>query len=159
MVGGITLDTASVLTATTINSWTSTVVISSDGDLSVPVFTPVIFKVTAAPWTFNPSTANSPMWTVGIFTFSLDSDKFIQYYDAVKKVNTLSIAGTGTIKATGYDETAYVWNFSSQDPGAGNPKTFSFSASALGVPDGGATCMMLGSVLSALSMIKRKFLV
>jgi hypothetical protein len=107
----------------------------------------------AQPWIFNPSTATPHLWSVGGFTFDLMSSTIV-HQDAT----FLSISGQGTVTGPpGFDATSMTWAFSTQNSDGKPHMTFSFSAngsSGTGVPDGGATVMLLGAALGALGMAR-----
>lgn len=72
------------------------------------------------------------------------------------------VSGTGTVSGNGYTPTTLSWSFTSQDPNSGydpngNP-TWTFSASAASVPDGGATVMLLGIALSGAALLRKKLM-
>jgi hypothetical protein len=162
--GGVTLDTTSAGTATEVVSWTgpqgsgllTPVVESSSGDLAAVFSAPVTFTPN---WVFG--TGINPLWSyVGLdgdtFTFNLLSSSIFSQGGSPASV---TVDGTGTITATGpvtFGATTGTWSFSTQDPSAGTPATFSFSAAVGSVPDGGTTAMLLGAGLSGLALLKRK---
>ena len=106
----------------------------------------------AQPWIFNPSTPTPGLWSVAGFTFDLTSSTII-----VQNAFVLAITGTGTVSGNGFDDTAMDWAFTTQSAGGLTHLVFSFSANgpAPGVPDGGATVMLLGAALGALGMVRR----
>jgi len=154
--GGAQLNTGSSGTATGVIGWQDTTVESSDGDLaSVAPGTAVTFK---SPWFF----VSGPvvgLWSVGGYTFDLNFST-IQFQGGSPA--SVSVTGQGTLSGNGFDATTFSWAFTTQDPGAGNPLVFSFSAAAGSVagsvPDGGTTVMLLGSSLLGLGLLKRKLL-
>ena len=155
--GNATLNSGStVVGATEVTGWSSTVVTASSGNLfATPFTTAVAFT---APWTFG--TGQPALWSyVGAdgdtFTFNLISSTLATIVTG--SPSTLSVTGSGTISATGpvaLDITVGTWAFSTQDPSVSG--TFSFSAASGTVPDGGTTVMLLGSALVGLGLIKRK---
>jgi hypothetical protein len=106
----------------------------------------------AQPWIFNPSTPTMHLWSVAGFTFNLMSST-IMAQDATQLV----ITGHGTVTGPpGFDATTMEWAFSTQSAGGLTHMVFSISANAsAGVPDGGATVMLLGAALGALGMARR----
>lgn len=136
--GGITLDTATVSTATTVTSWVSPIVQSSDGDFAGLNGTAVSLY---APWTFNtPAPGIVDFWQVGGFHFDLTSSSI-----AYQGLTSLIVQGTGVIYGNRFDPTTGVWNFSTQNPSAGG--TFSFSAATTAVPEGGTTALLAGAAM------------
>lgn len=155
--GGVQLNTGSSGTATAVVGWQDTVVESSDGDLgSIAAGTAVTFK---SPWFF----VSGPvigLWSVGGYTFDLNLSS-IQFQGGSPA--SVSVTGVGTLSGNGFDATTFSWAFTTQDPGAGSPLVFSFSAAAGSisggsVPDGGTTAMLLGGSLLGLGLLKRKLL-
>ena len=162
--GGVALDTTSAGTATEVVSWTgpqgsgllTPVVESSSLDLAAVFNAPVTFSPN---WVFGAGA--NPLWSyTGLdgdtFTFDLVSSYIFSQGGSPASV---TVDGTGTITATGpvaFSATTGTWSFSTQNPSAGTPAVFSFSAAAGSVPDGGTTAMLLGAALSGLALLKRK---
>jgi hypothetical protein len=151
--GGATLDNDDISLATEVTSWVSPEVQSRSGSFtSVGVGDTVTIK---APWSFA-SGAVPAFWTVGGFTFDLLGSVIVFQIG-----DFLSVRGTGTITAVGFEPTDGVWNFSSQGPGA--DAEFSFSASnktvkpVQPVPDDGAAVALLGIGFIGLEIIRRRF--
>ena len=148
--GGATTTTLS--SAAGVKSWVAPRVLDGSGSFSGLVAnTPVTFT---APWVFNPSTAVTPLWSVGGFTFNLASS-----FIAVQTAGFLSIGGTGTVSGPGFEATPGTWFFSTQGT-ASDDQTFSWSSStganASRVPDGGKTLALLGTALLGLQGMRRK---
>ena len=78
----------------------------------------------ATPWTFNPSMFTPALWSVGGFTFDLDSATIVS-----QTGDFLNITGTGIISGNGFEDTAATWAFTVSDAG-GNPGFFTFSANS-----------------------------
>lgn len=107
-----------------------------------------------APYVFNPSTAYSPLWSVGGFVFNLDQSMIV-----TQNQFGLVITGTGTLMGNGFDNTPGEWAFSSQNPSGHARDTFSFSAGSDAiptVPDGGSSVALLGIGLVLLEGLRRK---
>ena len=110
----------------------------------------------SSSWTFDPGGAQPALWAVGGFTFNLTSSSIV-----LQNAVGLVVSGLGTIVGNGFDPTPGSWSFSTQNPGAGNPAVFSFSGATgappggPGVPDGGVTALLLGSVLLGFGAIRR----
>ena len=149
--GGAVYDTMTLATATRVNTFSDVTVTSMDGDFVG--FVNVGDSVTmASPWIFSPSTSTPSLWSVGGFTYDLDSATIV-----MQNADFLIITGTGSITGNGFDATPGVWNFTSQSPDADG--VFSFSASLGGqggVPDGGTTVALLGFALAGIEIIRRK---
>ncbi len=110
---------------------------------------------TMNPYTFNPSTPVTPLWTVGGFSFNLTSSTIV-----LQSSTFLAISGTGILTGpAGFDPTPGLWAFTSQQAGGGSQQSFSFSANttAVGVPDGGSTVALLGAGLIGVVALRRKF--
>jgi hypothetical protein len=151
--GTATFDTTSLDSATTVLSFTDVVTGGGNtGDFAgIGPLTPVAM---ASPYVFNPSTPTPLLWSVSGFTFSLQTSS-VDFQD-----NTyLLISGTGTLFGPGFDPTPGEWAFTSQNPGALNHATFTFSAGtvAVPVPDGGMTVALLGAGLLGLALFRAKF--
>ena len=78
----------------------------------------------ATPWTFNPSMFTPGLWSVGGFTFDLDSATIVS-----QTGDFLNITGTGIISGNGFEDTAATWAFTVSDAGV-NPGFFTFSANS-----------------------------
>jgi hypothetical protein len=153
--GGVTYDTSSAATATEVTSWIAPIAtLRSGAFLAVPFATPATF--TSSVWTFS-STGINPFWSVGGFTFQLLSSFVFQQGGTPGSTGFVVVDGTGIVSGNGYDPTVMSWSFTSQDPKSGtNPDSWTFSASASSVPDGGATVMLLGIALSGVALLRRK---
>jgi hypothetical protein len=153
--GTVTLDTTSAGTATAVLMWhekdnTGTpFVTSADGSFSGLTGSAATF---VAPWSFN-SGAIMGFWSVGGFTFDLISSHIL-----FQGGGGVLVTGSGTISGNGFTPTLGTWSFTTQDPSAGVPPVFSFSAStgAPGVPDSGSTVALLGVALVGVEVIRRK---
>jgi hypothetical protein len=156
IAGGATLNTDSVNTATGVVTWVDPTVFSRDGDFEGYVSAGDDVSM-VAPWTFDSVAEVSSFWTVGGFSFDLTSSSVF-----LQSEGDLIVKGTGWISGNGFEATAGVWNFTSQNPSANG--VFSFSASTAArpttsVPDGGATVALIGSVLLGLGSIARRCMV
>lgn len=148
--GGAVYDTMTLATATRVNTWSDVTVQSRDGDFAS--FVNVGDAVTmAAPWIFSPSTPTPGLWTVGGFTYDLDSATVV-----LQNADFLIIQGSGTISGNGFDPTPGIWSFTSQSPDADGVFSFSASVDAQGVPEGGATVALLGLALAGIEVLRRK---
>lgn len=132
----------------------SPLVMSRDGSFNAFVSAGAPATFTALQWDF----ASGPVaafWVVGGFTFSLiESHVFAQGGSPAGVI----VNGTGTIVGNGFEPTFGTWSFSTQDPAAGTPPLFSFSAAtgATGtVPDGGSMVTLLGLALGGLEGVRR----
>ncbi|HEX2750270.1 MAG TPA: VPDSG-CTERM sorting domain-containing protein [Verrucomicrobiales bacterium] len=151
--GGAVLNNTSVSSATQVTSWMTPQVESRDGAF-VP-FVSLLDPVSiVAPWSFTSGFVDD-FWTVGGFSFDLTSSSLI-----FQSGGFLNASGPGIMSGHGFDPTPGLWRFTAQDPSAGTPAVFSFSASTTAVaqvPDGGSAASMLGLGLLSLGMVRRKF--
>ena len=152
-VGGAKFDTASLATASTVNTFTNTNVQDADGSFA-GISGPVTMT---APWTFAPvpGLARPALWSIGGFTFDLAGTTAVDR-PKIGGIQFLVITGVGTLFGPiGFDPTHVTWSFSTQAPSSkGN---FSFSASTSAVPDGGMTVTLLGAALIGLAAYRVKF--
>lgn len=148
--GGAQFDTMTLATATRVDQFSNVTIISADGDYAAFV-SPNDPVAMATPWIFSPSTPTPGLWSVGGFTFDLDTSTIV-----LQTEKFLLIQGTGTVMGNGFDATDGTFSFSTQSPGAGRG-VFSFSASSDSqVPDHGATVALLGISLLGLEFFRRK---
>ena len=153
--GTIELNTPSAGTATAVTAWHGTggigdpMVLSLDGDFAtfVAAGDPVSFL---APWTFTSGVVPG-FWSVGGFTFDLIQSHIVSQGGFPAG---LVVSGTGTITGHGFAPTPGVWGFSTQDPGAGIPALFSFSAAAGAIPEP-TTVTLLGLALVGMGLLRR----
>lgn len=153
IAGTATFNTSHLGNATEVTSFTNvTVQGGSTGSFaSIPVGTSVMMP----SYIFIPSTGTPALWSVGGFTFDLQTSTV-----EVRNNTSLTISGTGTIFGPGgFDPTPGVWAFTSQAPGGIGGGTFSFSAGTTGaaVPDSGMTVALLGAGLVGIAGFRAKF--
>ncbi len=80
--------------------------------------------VTMSDFVFDPFATVDPLWTVGDFSFALESLNIIG-----QTATTLDLRGTGTITGAGFDDTFGVWTLSAD---AASPTiTFAWSSTTL----------------------------
>lgn len=141
--GSVQFDINNVNTANAVTTWFNTRVVSADGDFSsIAPNAPAAFT---APWTFDPSTATLPLWSVGEFTFNLFTSTII-----FQGSGFLGISGTGVISSTNpaFDPTPGSWAFSTQSPSAGGQFSFSAADAAYKVPEPSTvTALLVGSMI------------
>jgi hypothetical protein len=151
--GTATFNTTSLATASSATFSDAIVLGGNSGDFaSFTVGTPVVM----ASYTFDPSTMTNGLWSVNGFTFNLTSSVVQQ----PRSATFLSVSGTGIITGpAGFDATAGVWAFTSQNASGRPHATFSFSANTEvgAVPDGGMTLALLGAGLVGLAAFRAKF--
>ena len=161
--GTVTLNTGSAGTATAVvaGGWHGTDgtgspdVMSRDGDFATFVANGAPVTFTALQWNFN-SGAIPSFWAVGGFTFDLTSS-VITSQGGGQGSGFVTVGGSGFVSGNGFSSTFGTWSFSTQDPAAGNPPVFSFSASSgPTVPDSGSTVAFLGLALAGVEALRRK---
>ena len=115
---------------------------------------PVTF---ASPWNFTAPPTNN-LWSFGPGGFAFD---LLAVQSVMRSGTTDSggiiIIGTGTLRATGFDNTAGTFSFSANS----TQTEFRFGATneaVAQVPDGGSTIGLLGLGLLGLSSLRRRFL-
>jgi hypothetical protein len=145
--GNVTTDLAA---ATGVQSWTLAQVDEGSGSFnSVPDGSAVIF---AQPWIFNPSTPESPLWTIAgpdNFTFNLATSTIV-----FQSGFFLAIEGTGTLTGTSFDPTPGTWLFTTQ--GVAAQSKFSWSSTSVSVADGSTTLALLSGSLLGLCGLRHK---
>jgi hypothetical protein len=152
--GGSTL-----LSATGLTDMHATV--SAEGSDGIYENIPDLTNVTFTNFTFTSSTPVDSLWTVTFagITYSFDLLEIVATRETLSQNQTsLDLVGSGILKATGYDDTAGIWTFSSV---ANNERTtgrFNFSANSdppPPVPEPG-TIFLLGSGLLGLGFYGRR---
>jgi len=152
-VGTATYNTNSLATATRVNSWSNTRVLSTSGNFSsIPDFNVATFT---APYVFN-FVGPQNLWTT---TFGGQTFSFQLLTSMVVSQNArfLQVSGTGIVSGTGFDNTAGLWSFSSSKSDGGTAATFSFQANTTAVPEGGSALALLGIALVGVEVLRRKF--
>jgi len=163
-IGGVTLTTSNLATATTIKAVTAEVTNvpgQNDGDYSavpaldpVTFFTPLNFKALSTA----PLTAVTPLWSfkVGTETYSFDITGPVDI--AYQSKNIIDLNGTGIASATGLpSNAAATWALSINS--VGGKLTFGFETSVEDdVPDRGSTALLVGLGLTGvcLGLISRR---
>jgi len=149
--GTATFDTTSLTTAHSATFSDELVLGGNTGTFAgFAIGTPVVM----ADYTFDPSTITDGLWSVNGFTFNLLSSTVVS-----RSATFLSISGTGIITGpAGFDATAGVWAFTSQNA-AGHPHyTFWFYEKTVGAgPGSGMTLVLLGTGLMGLAAFRAKF--
>jgi hypothetical protein len=151
--GQASYDTGSVGTANEVTHWFNTAVNGTSGSFDILALNSP--ATLFSPWAFDTTTPINDFWTAGGFSFELLSSSII-----TQGPGFVFVTGTGIVSGpAGYDATTFDWNFSSQGNPVttGSPLTWTFSASSDHVPDGSTTLVLLGSALSGLALLKRKF--
>ena len=151
--GGVQLNNTSAGNSTAVIGWANVnggqpIVSSASGSFnSVPVGTTATFT---APWNFN-FVGSQLLWQVGGFTFTLNQSSIL-----FQGPGFVTVQGFGVLSGNGFDPTAGIWRFYTQDPAVGTPPTFAFSTDREALPEGGATAVLLGLSLAGLAGLRRK---
>jgi hypothetical protein len=100
-------------------------------------------------FSYSPLVVVNPIWKFNLVSFDLT-----QVTSISESGSGLVLAGTGFLKAAGYDDTLGKWSFSADSSGG----LFSWSSTAMAtsVPDGGTSMGLLGLSLLGLAGISRK---
>jgi hypothetical protein len=132
----------------TVDSRTGSFVGPVTNGATVTMGTPLSF---AAPF------ANNPLWSVGGFIFNLTSfNTPVRTDNSSPTPDTLGLSGTGIISGAGFDATLGGWTWTGTMDGT---STFSFASTTIagaGVPDGGATVLLLGVALVGIATLRRR---
>lgn len=152
--GTAQLDGQTVGTSTEVLAWHGNNITGvTSGSFAGLTGSPVIL---AAPWFFNSGLKNN-FWTVAGFTFNLTSSSVSS--TSAKSI-TIALAGTVVSSIAGLDPTAFIGNFTVQDPSSINGGVFSYTESmsfgSAAVPDGGNTVLLLGVACIGIFLFKRK---
>ena len=123
------------------------------GNIQVTTFTGNITGLTAytttgnlSDFTFNPSTAVNPLWTMGGYSFAATS-----FSIAVQNSSFLNVSGVGTMSKAGFDNTAGTFTYTANATGL---DSFSWAASSSAVPLPG-TLALFGLGLAGLGLTRR----
>ena len=154
--GGVTFNSSSAGSATAVTSWITPAVNLPPTGSFASILSGTAVTFTSSIWNFNTSTPINNFWSVGGFTFELLASSITSQGGGYPG-GFIVVNGTGTVTAAGYTPTTLSWSFSSQDPKINSgPDTWTFSASASSIPDGGATVMLLGLGLSGIALLRKK---
>lgn len=99
------------------------------------------------------SFSSSPLWSVGGFSFVMDSVSYTK--GAGNGDNSLTVRGLGTLSAANFDDTTGSWILTSQGA-AGDNFAWSASADAAPVPEP-ATMLLFSTGLLSLVFSRKKF--
>jgi hypothetical protein len=155
--GTVELNTGSAGTATAVTAWHGTggvglPTVQSVGGGFVGFVTSGDATTFHAPWSF----ASGPVpafWSVDGFTFDLTESHVFSQGGFPPGV---TVNGSGFVSGHGFDPTFMTWSFTTQDPPAGTPPVFSFSAASGTIPDSGSTVALLGLAIVGVEALRRK---
>jgi hypothetical protein len=163
MAGDVIFDTVDLSSSTAVNHWISALnapekatTFGATGDFFANIPSGTEADMTH-PWIFSPSTPTAPLWDIPAFGFSFD----LASVTSVTKIgdNFLNVLASGTVHATGFDDTPALFSFTVNNPDGLTHLTYSFANATVtvptGVPDGGTTVMLLGAALSVLGIARR----
>jgi PEP-CTERM motif len=163
--GGVSLNTSSAATATEVTAWHSQAtpdtgkpeVQTVDGNWA-SFINPGDGTTFQPNWFFNTTTPIPNFWSVDGFTFSLTASAIPPGGQGGTPGTSgfVFVSGTGTVSGNGFTTTPGTFSFSTQDPGAGSPQVFSFSA-ASAVPEPGTGALIgIGGVCFGCAAARRK---
>jgi len=146
LAGGYTPDNPDLNLATRID-FGPAIVISSSGDFSMPIFTPVTM---ASSLTFDPlfSVDANPLWSVGGFAFELLSLSIVN-----ETSTSITLNGIGNVAHSDFEDTTGTWAATMNSDGR---STFSWSSSTVAVPDGGTSITLLGIALLGVGLFRKQ---
>ena len=71
-----------------------------------------------------------------------------------------NVTGVGVVHSVGYEDTAIIWNFHTQDSAiignCGALDSFTFTSTHISVPDGGVTIALLGLALTGAGLFRKR---
>ena len=121
-------------TATAVTEFTNVQVEAGTGDYAVPSLVPLNTSVTIAALTFDPLPGPvAPLWTftVGGTEYSFELTTMSVARMTMGGNHFLSLSGTGTARATGYEDTTGDFTLSAQQAVNASGTTVTFSAEAV----------------------------
>jgi len=156
-LNGVTLNATSLATATNakFDKTPYQAVATSSGSFAAIGAANSTVNMTGTTWNFTTGVPINSFWSVGGFTFNLNSSTVVPGQTAY----FLQATGTGTITGpSGYTPATGRWTFTATDASGGTAGTSQFSfTSSTSVPDGGTTITLLGLSLLGLHGARRKF--
>lgn len=159
--GTVVLD-APLATATAFTSFSNVLVDAGTGDYAVPSLVPLNTAVSISAFTFQPFTPPvAPLWTfsAGGTDYSFELSTLAITRGILGPNNFLSLSGTGTARATGFDDTTGDFVFSAQQniDAVGTTVTFSVEnvVPSMTVPEPGLGGLAGIALLAALGRRRR----
>jgi hypothetical protein len=152
--GGTAGNLASATSFTILNTVPNPITIHDATGAFVGAGAPIVFAPSVGVNGNAPSLVNAQLWSVlnGLTTYSLTVTTEGQTFTSGIQLN---LAGNGILHdGNAADDTAGVWQIGFGV--SGNSFTWQSTSSTSGVPDGGATVMLLGAAVSGLALLRRK---
>jgi len=148
MAGDVIFNTVDLSSSTAVNHWISiqnnlekATTFGATGDFAAAIPTGTEADMTH-PWTFSPSTPTAPLWNIPAFGFSFD----LASITSVTKTgdNFLNILASGTVHATGFDDTPALFSFTVNNPDGLTHLTYSFANATVTIPTSGGCVLTQG---------------
>jgi hypothetical protein len=147
MAGDVVLNSVDLSSSTAVNHWISVqnhlekaTTFGATGDFAViPTGTEADMT---HPWTFIPSTPTAPLWNIPAHGFSFDLASII--FVNKQGDNFLNILASGTVHATGFDDTPALFSFTVNNPDGLTHLTYSFANATVTIPTAGGCVLTQG---------------
>ena len=147
MAGDVIFDSVDLSSSTAVNHWISiqnnlekATTFGATGDFAAAIPTGTEADM-AHPWTFSPSTPTAPLWNSALgFSFDLASIIFV----SKQGDNFLNVLASGTVHATGFDDTPALFSFTVNNPDGLTHLTYSFANATVTVPTPGGCVLTQG---------------
>lgn len=153
-IGGTSGNLGTAVSFTILNTVANPITIHDATGAFVGAGAPIVFAPSVGVNGNAPSLVNAQLWSVlnGLTTYSLTVTTEGQTFTSGIQLN---LAGNGILHdGNAADDTAGVWQIGFGV--SGNSFTWQSTSATSGVPDGGATVMLLGAAFSGLALLRRK---
>lgn len=126
----------------------------ADSSGSLATLLPIGTLISYQNFSYDPLSVTNPIWTSGSTWFNLS--EVTSFYEAPNS-NGLLLFGKGTINTSvaGFESTPGDWSFSADRANRTTKFSWSSTASATSVPDGGSTIVLLGASILGLGGARR----